>query len=301
MFSVVIPLYNKEANIRQTLESVLNQIFTDFEIVIVNDGSKDNSRDVVLSMDDARIRLIDQENAGVSAARNRGIKEARGEWIAFLDADDLWREDKLEKYVDAILRNDGSQWFVSGYQSTKNGKVVNFLYGNSGPLEDPLDDLINGMSIHTSTVVVKKSYFEKDSRIFFKEGVNNSEDREVWYRLMFRYPRLYYINQVLSYYILDADTDSLTKRSDRKSHFLSLKNRLANDLEDQTILPADRRDKIEQFIDSFNRKALWYQWKNEILRKEDKSYLTKRDQRLMDFFDFLPKKLKLVILKLIVK
>src|SRR5690606_27294669 len=94
MFSVVIPLYNKEANIRQTLESVLNQTCTDFGIVIGNDGSKDNSRDVVLSMDDARIRLIDQENAGVSAARNRGIKEARGEWIAFLDADDLWREDK---------------------------------------------------------------------------------------------------------------------------------------------------------------------------------------------------------------
>src|SRR5690554_5521626 len=98
MFSVVIPLYNKELSISNTIQSVLDQTFQNFEIVIVNDGSTDNSVKEVEKFDDKRIRLIHQENQGVSAARNRGIKEARYEWIAFLDGDDLWEKEHLEEY-----------------------------------------------------------------------------------------------------------------------------------------------------------------------------------------------------------
>lgn len=83
MISVVIPLYNKEKSIASTLQTVLNQTFTDYEIVIVNDGSTDNSVIEVEKVQDDRIRLIHQQNAGVSAARNRGIEEAKGELIAF--------------------------------------------------------------------------------------------------------------------------------------------------------------------------------------------------------------------------
>src|SRR5690606_6751565 len=102
MFSVVIPLYNKELSVRNTINSVLDQTFKEFEIVIVNDGSTDNSVKEVEKFDDKRIRLIHQENKGVSAARNRGIEEAKYEWIAFLDADDLWRENHLEEVVRMI-------------------------------------------------------------------------------------------------------------------------------------------------------------------------------------------------------
>ena len=91
MISVVIPLYNKEKQIKRTLQSVLTQTFQDFEIVIVNDGSTDNSTIEVEKIKDSRIRLIHQENAGVSAARNKGIEEAKYELIAFLDADDEWK------------------------------------------------------------------------------------------------------------------------------------------------------------------------------------------------------------------
>jgi glycosyltransferase involved in cell wall biosynthesis len=83
MFSVIIPLYNKELSISNTIQSVLDQTFQNFEIVIVNDGSTDNSVKEVEKFDDKRIRLIHQENKGVSAARNRGIEEAKYEWIAF--------------------------------------------------------------------------------------------------------------------------------------------------------------------------------------------------------------------------
>ena len=96
MISVVIPLYNKEKQVAHTLQSVLRQTFQDFEIVIVDDGSTDHSVEEVEKVRDTRIRLVHQQNAGVSAARNRGISEAKYDLIAFLDADDEWKPEYLE-------------------------------------------------------------------------------------------------------------------------------------------------------------------------------------------------------------
>lgn len=102
MISVIIPLYNKEQTIVHTLKTVLAQTFTDFEVVIVNDGSTDNGVDAIQSnYTDARIRIIHQKNAGVSAARNRGVQEAQGDWIAFLDADDEWLNTYLQEMYEA--------------------------------------------------------------------------------------------------------------------------------------------------------------------------------------------------------
>ena len=102
--SVVIPLYNKGFIISETLNSVLAQTFTDFEIVIVNDGSTDNSFEIVSQYSDDRIRLYNQENKGVSKTRNAGIEYSKSELIAFLDADDYWHPNHLEElyqlYID---------------------------------------------------------------------------------------------------------------------------------------------------------------------------------------------------------
>jgi glycosyltransferase involved in cell wall biosynthesis len=102
--SVVIPSYNRAHCILETLESVYSQTFRDFEVVIIDDGSTDNTREVLAPFGD-RIRYIHQENRGLAGARNRGIAEARGEWIAFLDSDDLWLPEKLELQFQAVTRS----------------------------------------------------------------------------------------------------------------------------------------------------------------------------------------------------
>ena len=103
LISVVIPLYNKALHIERTIRSVLNQSVTNYEVIVIDDGSTDGGGDLVLNFNDSRIRLIRQENRGVTGARNRGISEARGELIAFLDADDEWKPGFLEEIL--ALRN----------------------------------------------------------------------------------------------------------------------------------------------------------------------------------------------------
>ena len=112
MISVVIPLYNKAHTIVNTLSTVINQIYTDFEIVIVDDGSTDNGvNTIVQHFSDPRIRIINQPNAGVSAARNRGVQESIYQYIAFLDADDEWHPD----YLSIMAKNQFSNILMRHY------------------------------------------------------------------------------------------------------------------------------------------------------------------------------------------
>ncbi|MDH3069585.1 glycosyltransferase family A protein [Akkermansia sp. N21169] len=116
MISVIIPLYNKEQQIADTLASVLKQSFKDFEIVIVDDGSTDRSVEKAFSVRDARIRLVRQENAGVSAARNRGVEESRFDLVAFLDADDCWKPDYLQTQYELSRKYPQCDVFACNYE-----------------------------------------------------------------------------------------------------------------------------------------------------------------------------------------
>ena len=105
LVSIITPLYNGEAFVAQTIDSVLSQTYTNWEMIIINDGSKDNSENIVRSYcdTDSRIKLFNQKNAGSAAARNNGIRRAQGRYIALLDADDLWEPFFLESQL-ALMR-----------------------------------------------------------------------------------------------------------------------------------------------------------------------------------------------------
>ena len=123
--SIVVPAYNCETMIADTLRSLLKQTFADFELIVVDDGSSDATVDVVNAFDDPRLRLVRQANRGLAGAHNTGIHEARGEFIGFCDADDLWSPEKLEKHV-AHLRSDPQVGisFAGSRMIDENGKPL---------------------------------------------------------------------------------------------------------------------------------------------------------------------------------
>ena len=154
LISVIVPVYNGEKTIRETIESVFNQSFSDFEIIVINDGSQDSTLDVLASIQDPRLKVFSYPNSGVSASRNRGFSHTVGEFIAFLDADDLWTPNKLEAQLAALQDNpnaavayswtdfidETSQFLRPGPHFTISGDVYaellrgNFLANGSNPL-----------------------------------------------------------------------------------------------------------------------------------------------------------------------
>lgn len=124
MISIVIPLYNKKDQVSNTIATVLAQTYQDFEVIIVNDGSTDDSVAEVEKVQDSRIRLIHQQNAGVSVARNRGIEASKGDLIAFLDADDEWTPGYLETQYQLFRKYPDCGVFACNYEfRDTSGKI----------------------------------------------------------------------------------------------------------------------------------------------------------------------------------
>ena len=121
-FSVIMPLYNKAPYVRKAVESVTAQTYKDWELVVVDDGSIDGGGEIIKIIKDSRIRLVRQDNAGVSAARNRGVSETTSPYICFLDADDWWEPSFLEEMAQLMERHPNAGIYGTGYWIVKNGK-----------------------------------------------------------------------------------------------------------------------------------------------------------------------------------
>lgn len=187
--SVIIPLYNKELSIVSTLQTVLDQTFSDYEIVIVDDGSTDSSVAEVEKVQDSRIRLIHQQNAGVSAARNRGIKEAKGDLIAFLDADDEWKPEYLATQYYLFRKYPECDIFACNYEFRDiSGNVTSTILhklsfaGDDGILTNYFEVAsCSHPPLWTSAVMVKKQALLSIGG--FPIGIKSGEDLLTWARL----------------------------------------------------------------------------------------------------------------------
>jgi len=192
--SVIIPLYNKSSYIARALNSVLNQTYQNFEIIVVDDGSTDDGAKIVRGFIDPRIRLIDQENRGVSAARNRGVDEAISDFIAFLDADDEWIPHHLEtiirlldKYPDAgmystahkIRTNDGkTRWAKYDFIPNPPWEGIIPNYFKSGCEGD--------FPVSSSNVIIPRKIFHEMGG--FPEGYWWGEDADLFGKIALKYP-----------------------------------------------------------------------------------------------------------------
>ena len=193
--SVIIPCFNAEKYIEQTLNSVLNQTFPANEIIVVDDGSSDNSVNILKTFG-TKIRLITQPNSGVSAARNNGIKHAFGEWIAFVDSDDIWTQDKLQQQISSIGDKQWSHTNSLYFGANQNGKTTrsDLTTLHSGMVFEPL--LVENF-ITTSTVLIKKETLIHYG--CFDEELFAMEDWFLWLKIAKTEP-LHYCPEVLTEY-----------------------------------------------------------------------------------------------------
>ncbi len=184
--SVVVPVYNGEKTIKETLESVLKQTFTNFELIIINDGSQDKTLEVISRIKDSRIQVYSYLNAGLAASRNRGITRATSEYIAFIDADDIWTSDKLEAQFNALQANpdaavayswtdyidEHSKFLRRGSHLAINGDILPQLL--------VMDFLENG----SNPLIRKQAFIEVGN---FDESLTAAEDWDMLLRLARRY------------------------------------------------------------------------------------------------------------------
>ena len=192
LISVIIPLYNKEAAIAQSLKSVLSQEYDDFEVVIVDDGSTDNSVAIVEAINDSRIRLIKQENGGPSKARNTGVKNAKGEWILFLDGDDELLPNALSHFNSLIIQHSNISFFCCPYfVRTNYNEYQQFSYNNVIINNNFKAHFYHKFLPHTGCAIFANHMINK---YLFDERIYRYEDFEQWFR-MYREERIFLSSQ----------------------------------------------------------------------------------------------------------
>lgn len=233
-FSVVIVAYNHAKYIAKAIESVLQQIYQGFEIIVFDDGSTDNTRDIVSAFDDHRIRYFYQENSGLPAcARNKGISACTGKYIALLDGDDYWCDTKLAKcrqvlndmpQVDLVCHNEAILHGDKILRCTSYGPYIDKMYQRL---------LLDGNCLHTSAVVMHRSIFFDDAVRFSEEKtLFTIEDYEYWLRLAMKY-RFYFLPDVLGYYrvtesgafLRNTEANALNMLSLLDSHFAKFEHK----------------------------------------------------------------------------
>ena len=211
--SVIIPTYNREEVLPRAIKSVLNQIFKDFELVIVDDGSTDNTKDVVKNFNDDRVKYFYQKNQGVSAARNLGIKKARGKYIAFLDSDDEWLPEKIEKQI-SLFKNNTSLDFIGCKRIVVNNKKeykekIDFNkeeVSSKKYFKLSLKGNLRTVCL-TSGLVVKRKIIEKVG--FFDKNLPSGQDLDMWWRIFEKGGKFDFVDDYLYKYYED-NNDSLS-------------------------------------------------------------------------------------------
>jgi glycosyltransferase involved in cell wall biosynthesis len=188
--SVIIPAYNAAPWIGETIDSVLNQSFRDIEVIVVDDGSTDKTSEVVAKYQQ-KVKYIYKDNGGPSSARNVGILAARGEYIAFLDADDLWVASKLEQQMEIFNQNSSLVWVYSDgfiFENNPNQTPHLFSYSTCMYEGDILCSLLVDNFIASPTPVIRKEIFDEIGLFNEEPAFKSVEDWDMWLRISAKYP-----------------------------------------------------------------------------------------------------------------
>lgn len=212
-FSVIIPLYNKQDFIQNTISSVLNQSFSDFEIIIIDDGSTDESLLKVLEFKNPKIFIYKTENKGVSNARNLGISLAKADYICFLDADDYWYPFFLEQMYKYIQLLPDQKVFACAIEFQITNKIIPSVYSieKKGEYQvvDYFESSLNQSVLFSSATSIKKSVFDKSG--VFNTAYQAGEDTDLWIRIGMYFP-IVFIWKIGARYVHDKHSLSLNRK-----------------------------------------------------------------------------------------
>ena len=267
-FSIIIPLYNKYEFIKKAVFSVLNQTYPYFELIIVDDGSSDSSIQVIEKINDTRIKLFKQSNAGVSAARNKGIEIAKYELVAFLDADDWWGENYLQSMLKLSLKYPEVSIYGSHYAIVKNKKINPSIPFFDDQVKDISFDLLDlvvknknfMLPLHSSSSIIRKAILKKTSD--FDRRIKYFEDYDFFLRISL-FSKVAYLNtSPLSFYVQDVPDDNratgkLPSLNDHMVYYL-----------DKFIPFYNKNKNLKIYIDKFKLWSL-LNYRNEILLKNE--------------------------------
>ena len=266
-FSVIIPVYNVEKYLSKCLDSVLSQTYTDFEVICVNDGSKDNSAQILdeYAKKDKRIKIINQNNQGVSVARNTGIKEAIGDYIIFVDSDDKITSNMLE----LLSKKEDFDICVIARNVIKNAEIKN----NKNLIDDFIQSDCNiNFYLHYLSSVVWDKVFKRDflirNNLYFEKNIHIAEDGMFSIKCGLKNPILTAISEPLYVYILREG--SASNSSHRLCEFQESYDIICN-LEDYKCAPFEIRKNVDLF---YTRSIVsWYKKLNKKEKAEDIKYL----------------------------
>jgi len=223
-YSVVIAVYNKEKYIQKTLQSVLDQTYSDFEVIIVNDGSTDNSEAVIKSFNDPRISYYSQKNKGAGAARNAAIKRASSPWVALLDADDIWLPYYLEEQYKLLVKYPEQMVFATNSSVLKNNRKRKRTYSFDCGIEN--DCVVNYFEasyldsvLHSSTTIIHRNIFNKVG--FYNPDIKSGQDTDLYVRVGLEYD-IVFTKKICAYYnINESSLFESARKISEKANFIA--------------------------------------------------------------------------------
>lgn len=233
LVSVIIPMYNSSEFVKTTIDSVLNQTYENLEVIVIDDGSIDDSLEIVKSFNCKKIKIFTQPNKGASSARNLGLKESKGDYIQFLDADDFLSHDKIENQIEALSENQNkislckTIYFFNGEELSDKTPIDQWYYDS---FDNPTNFLIKlyggytvgGGMIQTNSWLTPRNIIDKIG--YWNESLSVDDDGEFFCRVILASSGIIYANG-LNYYRKYKNKKALSSKSDYKS-YLSIYNSL---------------------------------------------------------------------------
>jgi len=278
--SAVIPAYNAEQYVGRAIESVLQQTRPAEEVIVVDDGSTDGTAAVVEDYG-SKVRLIKQSNAGASEARNMGIKSAKSQWIAFLDADDEWLPEKLKVQMAHLRRNSNLVWTHGDYFKSVSREVpmkpardmnrAEGLLGGKEYFTSYFEGFLSGFYAWTGTILVRRQALIKAG--LFRAGQLRAQDTDMWFRIAYKWPTIGFISQPLAIY--HAQIPKSITKTHRKSQIIG-------DLVERHFALSRQFGKVEEFRPCGIR--MLQTWMRDLVKEERWEEILELTDRFEELF-----------------